>query len=123
MARNGTAPRLLVSTPIEDRLQALEDQAAVQQQWSGEHSPTAATIRMCVREMRGAIAEAEEIWRTTAETSELTRWSTDTLLRHAKNVTAGGTPAHAWRGVRVRMSGTGYLWMVSTVPAKPAKTG
>ncbi len=41
---------------------------------------------------------------------------------HAKDFTAGRALPHPWRGVRVRMSGHGYAWMVSSVPPKPGRS-
>jgi len=121
VTRNGTPARLLVSTPIEDRLHALEDEARHLAEWSGEDAPSVRSIRLCVRELRLAMVDAAEHWATTGETARLTGWSVDTLQRYAQTVEISGTLPHAWRGLRVRRAGSAFMFMVSTVPARPAR--
>ena len=118
---NGTSPVLLVSTPIEDALAKLEAKADDREQWDGENTPVANAIRLCVGRVREAMREATELWRTTSETARVTGWSDETLTRHARLMEVG-TPEVQWRAMEVRRGPTGYLFRVSTVPARRRKS-
>lgn len=111
--------RLLVSTPIQDALEGLDQRADEHEGWGA--ADTATTIRRCVQTVREAIMVASEIGASTRETAELTGWSENTLLRYAKLVDEGGTLPPLWRGVQVRRTAAGYSFIVSTVPVCPAR--
>jgi hypothetical protein len=117
---NGTGPVLLVSTPLEERLELLEEQAWEIARWAGENAPSVLSIRLCVSELRLAMDEAREVWRDTAEAARLSGWSVDTLLRYARMREASEALPVGWRGIQVRRNPSGYLFRVSSLPAKPA---
>jgi hypothetical protein len=110
---------LLISTPIEERLELLEEQAREIARWAGEQAASVLSIRLCISELRLAIEEAQEMWHDTAEAARLSGWSPDTLIRYARMREASETLPIGWRGMQVRRNPGGYLFRVSSLPQKP----
>lgn len=107
--------RLLMSSPIEDRLDALDERAAEHERWGAESTATA--IRLCIAEVRDAIEQAAEHGLRTDDAARLTGWSVGTLQKWARAKTQGLSVPHAWRHMDVRIDGRGdYVFTVSTIP-------
>lgn len=120
MTERRTAVRLLVSTPIEERLSALEARAAEIAEWEGDDASSVRAIRLCIGEVRQAIRAAEEAWHTTRATARLTGWSEETLSKYARRRQEGEALPHAWRGLQARPGPFGgWMFRVSTIPPKP----
>ena len=122
MRTSAQPPKLLVSTPIEESLSALETRAADIAEWEGDDAGSVRSIRLCVAEVRRAMKNAEELWQTTAATAETTGWNEDTLTKYARLRLERLAMPHEWRGLEYRRAaGGGFLFRVSSVPQKPAR--
>lgn len=122
MRKHTEIPKLLVSTPIEQRLAALEERAVDIAAWEGDDAGSVRSIRLCVAEVRRAMKDAEELLQTTAAAAETTGWNEDTLAKYARMRLERQPMPHEWRGLECRRAaGGGYLFRVSTVPQKPMR--
>lgn len=107
--------RLLVSSPIEERLQALRERAEDHEKWGADG--VARAIRLCIAEVEDAVENASEARANTMEASRLSGWAVGTLQKYAKMRMDGRRVPHAWRGLQVEIDGGGdYVFTVSTIP-------
>lgn len=108
---------LLVSTPIDEALATLEQRADDSDSWGSPD--TALTIRRCVATVREAMTESREIGMGTAEMSEASGYSENTLKNWAKRIESGEKVPYPWNRMVVYRDAAGH-WMfrASTVPVK-----
>jgi len=112
--------RLLMSAPIEARLQAMRERADDHEYWGGKS--TAITMRLCVAEIEDAIEEAAEIGAPTIRASELSGWAVGTLQKYARQKIDGRRLPHVWRGLQCELDGAGdYVFVLSTIPVHAAQ--
>lgn len=85
----------------------------------GDDAPT---VRMALL----VLAEAEDIERqlgerkvSTAEASERTGWSVETLQKYARMKLAGDPLPPAWAGLIVEAAGAGYAFVLGSIPEHP----
>lgn len=114
-------PTLLISTPIEDRLEKVESRIAEHLTWEDESSPSVKTARWILAEVRDAIKEAGEVWLPTRDVARLTGWDIETLTRNAHRKLDGDPVPPRWRMMECRRDGIGYLFRVSTLPPNGAQ--
>ena len=85
----------------------------------GDESPVVRMAWRILAEAEDIAAEMGAAMVSTAAAAEATEWSEDTLQARARAILAGEPVPAGWESVVVEKRGTGYAFLLSTIPAKP----
>lgn len=110
-----------MSKPFIDRLrERVEAEVAPLRKYHGDNAPEvrmALTILEAAEEIQAQLM-TEKV--PTDRAAELTGWNPQTLQRRAKAKLAGEEMPGAWAELEVEPTGTGYLFVVGSIPTKVA---
>lgn len=103
---------------LAEKLKDLEEVLKEQAYWHGDDAREVKFGRRLLEEFREGITLAAAAWKSTSEAHAATGWNEQTLQARARAKLAGEQLPDEWQALQVRRSGTGYVFLISSIPPK-----